>query len=544
MNRKINKVLTYIFFVALMVVAASNCYAKQTVYPTGVTIYNPEKAYNGYLLDVGCMTYTNHPNARYRGSDAIYEGEIYLRDMNGNVVHSWEVPSGGTMRARFQPNGNLFVASEMGDLVLYDWNGKLIKSTKAKGIPRNDATLMADGNILYVSAGPVPKEFTKDVKDCPTKWWGVKRRKGVTLYGDSLLISDWEGNILWEWHSWEHLDVNDFSPMTPLSDWTHGNTCYVIPENKWYNSGDKRFKPGNILYNPRNLDTIVIVDKDTKEIVWSWTHNERGGLAHCHEPRMIEKGLPGAGDIILFDNGLFPRTRGRVGQSILYELNPQTGDVVWRYDTKGYGNMAFFSKTMGSEQRLPNGNTFISEDDTGRVIQVATSNKHVDGGEVVWEYISKHSNARSSMVPYDYSPQLRALKKHKELKVTPPHNWHMSLKPDALRKNKHDFFEFESYEKEAPYPPTTAFSSMGYSMTLASVDELMYIEDIKMTRELAEAIYLYSRENGGFRTPRDLLKVPGMTEELFSKLHFRMSDYSTDVLYDGKLKKGIQAKNH
>lgn len=171
--------------------------------------------------------------------------------------------------------------------------------------------------------------------------------------------------------------------MTALNDWTHGNTSRPIPENKWYDNGDERFKPGNILFCPRNLDTIIIIDRDTKEIVWTWTHNEKGGLSHCHDPLMIEKGLPGEGNIILFDNGLFPRSRKRVGQSIIYELNPKSGDIVWRYGTVGYSNMAFFSKTMGTQQRLPNGNTLISEDNIGRIFQVAPSPDHPDGGDIV-----------------------------------------------------------------------------------------------------------------------------------------------------------------
>ena len=53
------------------------------------------------------------------------------------------------------------------------------------------------------------------------------------------------------------------------------NSIAPIPENKWYDAGDKRFKPGNIIINPRNIDTIYIVDKETKKIVWEYVN--RGG---------------------------------------------------------------------------------------------------------------------------------------------------------------------------------------------------------------------------------------------------------------------------
>jgi hypothetical protein len=72
---------------------------------------------------------------------------------------------------------------------------------------------------------------------------------------------------------------------------------------------------------------------------------------------MIEKGLPGAGNIIFFDNGLFTRHRTHTGQSFVIELNPVTKEIVWIYETEGYANIKFFSKTMGSQKRLPNQDT-------------------------------------------------------------------------------------------------------------------------------------------------------------------------------------------
>ena len=54
---------------------------------------------------------------------------------------------------------------------------------------------------------------------------------------------------------------------------------------------------------------MYIIDKQTGDVVWEGTHNYKGGMAHSHEPEMIEKGIPGAGNIILFDNSLAPRHR-------------------------------------------------------------------------------------------------------------------------------------------------------------------------------------------------------------------------------------------
>ena len=93
---------------------------------------------------------------------------------------------------------------------------------------------------------------------------------------------------------------------------------------------------------------------------------------------MIEKGLPGAGNIILFDNSLFPRHRTHTGQTFIIEMNPVTQEIVWKYETDS--PRSFFSKERGSNQRLENGNTLICESGRGRAFEVDPS------GEIVWEF--------------------------------------------------------------------------------------------------------------------------------------------------------------
>ena len=101
---------------------------------------------------------------------------------------------------------------------------------------------------------------------------------------------------------------------------------------------------------------------------------------------------------------------------------------MWIYETKGYANLGFFSKTMGTQKRLPNGNTYIAEDNRGRLFQVKPE------GEIVWEYVNRGGTTRPSLIPYDHTPQLRALPKPEELAVTPPNNLEWHIKPDKLRK--------------------------------------------------------------------------------------------------------------
>jgi len=103
---------------------------------------------------------------------------------------------------------------------------------------------------------------------------------------------------------------------------------------------------------------------------------------------MIEKGLPGAGNILLLDNG---RNGGQ--KSRVLEINPITREIVWSYTAPG-----FYTASAGSAQRLFNGNTLISEDRKGHVFEVTAS------GDVVWEYQSEFETRRAARYALNYCP--------------------------------------------------------------------------------------------------------------------------------------------
>ena len=413
------------FLIALGSVAVTAAYP--TIFPTGTTIYKPARAHSSYILISDHSTTGNHPDAAVRAESRVPD-DVRLIDMNGNVVHSWTVAPTFNKRSRLLPNGHLVYAGPNQTIFEYDWDGAVVWTHEGIGSV-NDLRVLPNGNKLLLAHQPIPDDFQRRVKDVDMspRWAPRKRGSEERQLGADIYEVNAAGQVVWEWHAHNHLDLNLFSPATPEGDWLHVNSIQPLPDNKWYDAGDQRFRPGNILVNARNIDMMYIVDKQTKNVVWEGTHTESGGMAHSHEPEMIERGLPGAGNIILFDNGLFPRHRTHSGQTLILEMDPVTLDVVWKYDTQGYANLKFFSKTMGSQKRLPNGNTFIAEDNTGRLFQVTSE------GEIVWEYVNRGGTTRPSPVPYDFTPQLRALPRPDELAVTPPNNLEWHIQPDALR---------------------------------------------------------------------------------------------------------------
>ncbi len=422
------KVLCCMAALAVLGVGAHSAEARPTVFPTGTTIFNPEKAQK----DVFIL--------------AVHPDRVAVMDRNGNEYHTWKNPQQlQNLRARLSPDGSLLLAGTIIDMsdknantaahksliAEYTWDGK--KKWEVLVNERdwhNDVYKLKNGNIIFPAYDAIPDSFLKNVKDVELPW-GTFKRKGIKIRGDVLMeVNPATGKTVWEWKTWEHLDINKFSPMCPSNDWTHMNSIQELPENKWYDGGDKRFKPGNLLINPRNLDEIYIIDRETGEVVWTGNHAYKGGLQHCHEPVMVEKGKPGAGNILFFDNGLFSKTRDRVGQTMVGELNPVTGELEWQYETKGYSNMHFFSKTMGSEERLPNGNTFISEDNGGRLFEVTHDKSNVEGGEIVWEYQMPTYSQRSRIYSNKFCPQFKEIKLvTKPFAVVPPNNADFHVAP-------------------------------------------------------------------------------------------------------------------
>lgn len=387
----------------------------RTVYPVGTTLYRPEKCFNGYTLLWGGR-------------------RIRLIDMNGRDVHAWRVDPDeigcgkcGLPRAKLLPNGHvlaLFGALGVGSsgIAEYDWDGAILwHYIPEAGLAHHDFFPKPDGNVLLICREAVPPEIVEKVKD--------PERRAITLWSDVIIEVSRQEEVVWEWHLHDHLDIDRCCPIpasrgwragpdnNTISDWSHTNTVQALPENKWHDRGDGRFAPGNVLISMRQLDEIVIVDRETKKVAWSYTGEYKGGLSGQHESCMIEKGPPGEGNVLVFDNGSSPlRDLAHAGCSFVLEIAPPTKKVAWVYED----GERFHSNFTSSAQRLGNGNTLICEAAGRRVFEVTPE------CEIVWEHVA--GGNRSYRYPYDYCPQAAALDRPKERPVTPPKEFR--IEPD------------------------------------------------------------------------------------------------------------------
>jgi hypothetical protein len=120
------------------------------------------------------------------------------------------------------------------------------------------------------------------------------------------------------------------------------------------------FAEGNMLISMKSLNAIAIIDGEALEIVWLWGPTN---IALQHHPRLLE-----GGRILLFDNG--------IEASRVIELDPLTGRIEWYYED----GESFFSFWGGANQRLPNGNTLVTQTDGGYSFEVTPSK------DVVWKF--------------------------------------------------------------------------------------------------------------------------------------------------------------
>jgi hypothetical protein len=169
-----------------------------------------------------------------------------------------------------------------------------------------------------------------------------------------------------------------------------------------------------MIISSRTANIVAIFSRATGEVVWKIGPNftedtpehKLGQFVGQHHAHMIPRDLPGEGNILVFDNGGesgyggpngYPRYERK--DSRIIEFNPVTFDIVWEYATEN-----FFSHFISSAQRLPNGNTLITEGSKGHIFEVTPDKK------IVWEFISpfKHESGnevyRAIRVPPEWVP--------------------------------------------------------------------------------------------------------------------------------------------
>lgn len=429
-----------------------------SVYPTGVTLYDPDKSWRGYTL------------FQAAGVGAL------LIDMSGREVQLWKGLQG--FPNKLLPGGHVFGSTgernpkhgqqDQVDLVQVDFEGRIVwrfdrleyiadPGEAPRWYARQHHDFQREGNpVGYYAPDLPPRVDGGNTLILVHENLRNERISSQPLVDDKIIEVDWSGEIVWTWRPHEHVDELGFDEparkalranpnlrsLAPtngghdgVGDWLHINSLSFLGPNRWYDAGDTRFHPDNVIWDAREANIIAIVDKRSGEIVWKLGPRYDGNAAERalgwiigqHHAHLIPRGLPGAGNLLVFDNGGWagygePNPGAPAGlktaqrdYSRVLEIDPTTLEIVWQYTPKEAGFVVpldaarFYSPFISSAQRLPNGNTLITEGSDGRIFEVTREH------ELVWEYISPYWRQgamnlnlvyRAYRAPYEWVPQL------------------------------------------------------------------------------------------------------------------------------------------
>jgi uncharacterized protein (UPF0248 family) len=168
---------------------------------------------------------------------------------------------------------------------------------------------------------------------------------------DRIFVYDRETDeITWEWRFREHYPNDTDGGFR--EDWSHVNDVDPVDNGSAF------------LVSPRNFDQVIKVDRETGEIVWRLGEDDAHEvLDEQHNPDLLS-GPDGEPTVLVADS-----ENDRV-----VEYARRDGEWVRTWTVAG--NLSW----PRDADRLPNGNTLITDTLNHRVIEVTPT------GEVVWEY--------------------------------------------------------------------------------------------------------------------------------------------------------------
>jgi hypothetical protein len=364
----------------------------------------------------------------------------YLIDNDGMLVHSWErtdrvagmayfLETGELLRPSRIPNQNFNTSGAGGFVELIDWEGNTtweFTYNSDQYRPHHDIEPLPNGNVLMIA-------------------WELKTYAEAIAAGrDTALLVDGElwpdhiieveptgpsgGNIVWEWHVWDHL-IQDFDstkenygvvadhPELIDLNWDPGGNNAGIADCIHSNAIDYNEELDQIMLTVRKFSEIWIIDHSTTtaqaaghsggiygkggDLLYRWGNSQtyRHGTASdrklCapHDGSWIEEGNPGESNILVFNNGQGrPQGNYSTVEEIVppidstgnYTIEPDTtygpAEPIWIYQAANPTD--FYSQTWSGAQRQPNGNTLICEAINGKFFEVTPDT------DIVWIYIN------------------------------------------------------------------------------------------------------------------------------------------------------------
>jgi arylsulfate sulfotransferase len=322
-----------------------------------------------------------------------------VTDLSGNILWYCNIPA---IPIKLLPNGHFFVNIGT-DLQEVDLACRTIRDISRAQV---NQSLQANGYDFTI---PPPlglgggNPFHHDMLALPNGHWialcqiakdfdNLEGISGTTqVVGDALVDIDPNGNVVWAWSSFDHLDVNRH-PYFGLPDWTHSNALVYTPD-------------GNLLLSMRAQSWVLKIDyangSGAGDILWKLGEDGDFTLAggdpsqwfySQHYPNLLSTN-GSVMTLALFDNGNYrtysdglfcgsPSVPGCFSRATMFQVDESTrlATLLWQ-DLPG-----FFSSWGGSIGVLSNGNvefdnTYPVSTLSSQIMEVTQTNNP----QVVWQ---------------------------------------------------------------------------------------------------------------------------------------------------------------
>ena len=256
---------------------------------------------------------------------------------------------------------------------------------------------MPNGNYLALTANAkeIENYYTSETDpDAP--------RSAQKVVGDKIVEFTPEGEIVWDWNTFDHLDIWRYGYLLMEVywhtrgfpghyDWTHGNGVSYDPYDD------------SVLISLRHQDAVVKIDKKTKEIKYilgdhqGWEGDFKEKLLtrtsdfrwhyHGHNPRVT-----GENTFVMYDNGVIRAMppdpikppHECFARAVEYEVNLETMEVseLWTSsDDEDSDRVVSFA--MGDAHRLENGNMMVI--DSVCLPEHEQLNRRVAAEDLTWQ---------------------------------------------------------------------------------------------------------------------------------------------------------------
>ncbi|MHC1708689.1 MAG: aryl-sulfate sulfotransferase [Bacteroidales bacterium] len=395
---------------------------------------------NSGLTNLYAQTYDGYTLYSKMGNN-----KAYLLNMDKTIYHQWSLsgstgystyllPGGTLLRTVVNTGNQLFGAAMCGKVQKVAFNGTLLWSyvhSSSTYCTHHDICAMPNGNVLMIAY---------EVKT-PAQVSAAGCSQSITIWPEKIIevqpTGATTGNIVWEWHVWDHL-VQNVDPSKPnyyssIADHPELLNINYQPQKDWMHANGIHYNADldQIVFSSHNMNEFYIIDHSTTtaeaaghtggnsgkggDFLYRWGNPQVYGCGTIsnrifnvvHDAHWIPVGYPKANHIAAFNNKgsstngscvdiIYPPYDGfNYSYTPTTAFTPSVSD--WRHNCLGT------AQDMSNSQQLPNGNMLICVAMSGYIYEIDSNQNilwsHTVGGSVAkaFRYSSDYVSGTTSV---------------------------------------------------------------------------------------------------------------------------------------------------